>query len=121
MDVEVEVASAVCCVACLGGEMKEGGRGCIGGCGQQQRAIQRIIFIVCRRAAIATTTTTTTWKRNGQLTTTSIENRKQMLKGIKNHEKGEAIAAVASQRERGGVEGERSSVSCFAFVFLHRK
>lgn len=110
-----EVASAVCCVACLGGEMKEGGRGCIGGCGQQQRAIQRIIFIVCRRA------TTQTWKRNGQLTTTSIENRKQMLKGIKNHEKGEAIVAVASQGEGGGVEGERSSVSCFAFVFLHRK
>lgn len=119
MEAEVEVASAVCCVACLGGEMKEGGRGCIGGCGQQQRAIQRIIFIVCRRAATATTTTT--WKRNGQLTTTSIENRKQMLKGIKNHEKGEAIAAVVSQGEGGGVEGERSSVSCFAFVFLHRK
>lgn len=119
-EVEVEVASAVCCVACLGGG--GGGSGCIGGCGQQQRAIQRIIFIVCRRAAIATTsTTTTTWKRNGQLTTTSIENRKQMLKGIKNHEKGEAIAAVASQGEGGGVEGERSSVSCFAFVFLHRK
>lgn len=117
---EVEVASAVCCVACLGGEMKEEGRGCFGGCGQQQRAIQRIIFIVCRRAETATTTM---WKRNGQLTTTSIENRKQMLKGIKNHEKGEAIAAVAGQGEGGGVEGEgeRSSVSCFAFVFLHRK
>lgn len=81
----------------------EGGRrgGCIGGCGQQQRAIQRIIFIVCRRAETATTTM---WKRNGQLTTTSIENRKQMLKGIKNHEKGEAIAAVACQGEGGGVE-----------------
>lgn len=84
----------------------EGGSGCIGGCGQQQHAIQRINFIVCRRAATATTTATTTWKRNGQLTTTSIENRKQMLKGIKNHEKGEAIAAVPSKGEgKGGGEG----------------